>query len=44
VWQSLTIAVKIDPSKERLGEALAQLIMREETIEGLTVALTESQE
>jgi chromosome segregation ATPase len=44
VWQSLTIAVKIDPQKERLGEALAHLSMREETIKELTVALTESQE
>jgi chromosome segregation ATPase len=39
----LTIAVKIDPSKERLGEALTGLSMREETIEELTTALTETQ-
>ena len=43
-WQYLIFAVKIDPSKERLKEALAQLRSREQTIGELKADLIESQE
>jgi septal ring factor EnvC (AmiA/AmiB activator) len=44
MWQYLIFAVKIDPSKERLKEALTQLRSREQTIGELRADLIESQE